>query len=89
MSDRLAALPSVDRVLRQPAAAALIEAHGRDALTDAVREAIDRLRGGIAAATDLSEAAVLASAAGILADWAAPTLGPVFNLAARSRTRDP
>ena len=68
MSAPLAALPSVDRVLRQPAAAALIESHGRDALTDAVREAIDCLRGDMAAATDLGEAAVLASAAGVQPD---------------------
>ena len=80
MSARRAALPSVDRVLRQPAAAALIESHGRDALTDAIREAIGCLRGDIAAATDLGEAAVLESAAHILADWAAPSLRPVFNL---------
>jgi L-seryl-tRNA(Ser) seleniumtransferase len=80
MSGRRAALPSVDRVLRQPAAAALIESHGRDALTGAVREAIDRLREDIAAATDLGAAAVLAGAADILAGWAAPSLRPVFNL---------
>ena len=80
MSGRLAALPSIDRVLRQPAAAALIASHGRAALTDAVREAVGRLRADIAAAAEVSETGVLASAADILADWAAPTLGPVFNL---------
>ncbi len=38
--DRRAGLPSVDRVLSAPGAAALIEHHGRALVLDAVREAL-------------------------------------------------
>ncbi len=81
MTGPLSSIPSVDRVLRAPAATSLIEAHGRGLFTDAVREAIDRLRDAIEAGSgDIGESAILQSAAAILERWTAPSLGPVFNL---------
>ena len=81
MTGPLSSIPSVDRVLRAPAATLLIEAHGRGLFTDAVREAIDRLRDAIEAGSgDIGESAILQSAAAILERWTAPSLGPVFNL---------
>ena len=41
----LAALPSVDRVLRFAAVVALVEAHGRAMVLTATREALAELRG--------------------------------------------
>ena len=74
------AIPSVDAVLRAPGAAALIEGHGRTALTEAVRQAVEDLRGNLTDASETGETAVLAAAGEILNRWAAPSLGPVFNL---------
>lgn len=42
--DGLRALPSVDRLLSLPQAAALIDRHGRRAATDAMRAALDDAR---------------------------------------------
>ena len=81
MTGRLSSLPSVDQVLRAPAAAGLIESHGRSLLADAVREAIEALRAALAAdAVEVTETAVLERAGRILAAWTGPTLCPVFNL---------
>ena len=81
MTGRLSSLPSVDRVLRAPAAAGLIESHGRSLLADAVREAIEALRAALAAGpVEVTETAVLERAGRILAAWTGPTLCPVFNL---------
>jgi L-seryl-tRNA(Ser) seleniumtransferase len=73
----LAALPSVDRLLRHPAAAALIAAHGRAPVTQSLRDTLAALRaqGHVA-----QEEGVLAAAARKLEDEARPTLRPVFNL---------
>ena len=78
----LAALPSVDRLLKTDTVAALVAAHGRSAATDAVRDALATARRMLAAgkATPADEAALLAAASKILADRAAPSLRPVFNL---------
>jgi len=73
----LAALPSVDRLLRHPAAAALIATHGRAAVTQSLRDTLGALR---AQGQVAEEEGVLAAAARGLEDEARPTLRPVFNL---------
>jgi L-seryl-tRNA(Ser) seleniumtransferase len=80
-----AAIPSVDRLLRAADAAALIEAFGRQAVTEAVRDELAALRrrlaaDGAAALADAAEAAVIARVAAALDARAAPSLRPVFNL---------
>ena len=50
--DSRASLPSVDRVLRAPAVAALTDRHGRQWVVAAVRDVLDELRGANANATD-------------------------------------
>ncbi len=77
-----ARIPSVDRVLRLPAVEALIEAHGRPAVTDAVRAVHDHLRAAMGAGATLAadEEAVARQVAAALEDAARPTLRPVFNL---------
>ena len=42
--DRRAALPAIDRVLRAPGAALLIERYGRTLVADAVRDAVAERR---------------------------------------------
>jgi L-seryl-tRNA(Ser) seleniumtransferase len=70
-----AALPSVDRVLRE--AGALIDAHGRTLVTEAVRDALAAQRErGEAADTD----AILADAAAALARLMQKSQRRVFNL---------
>ncbi len=77
-----AALPAVDRLLNEGAAAPLIAEFGRHAVTAAIRDALsglrDALRGGVAA--DVSPEAVLRQVAGVLAAAQAPSLRPVYNL---------
>jgi L-seryl-tRNA(Ser) seleniumtransferase len=79
----LSALPSVDRVLRQDAAAPLLARHGRAALTDAVRGTLAEMRAELRAAGSRAPGgagAVLARAAERLADEARPSLRPLHNL---------
>jgi len=54
MTDRRRALPSVDRLLRQPAVAAAGAGHPRSVLVRAVREAVAEVREGGGAPADLS-----------------------------------
>ena len=77
-----ASLPSVDRTLRLPAAAALIEAHGRSATTDAVRAVLSDLRAAIRAGKRpaLGDAALAQRVAQALEAEARPSLRSVFNL---------
>ena len=80
-----AAIPSVDRLLRAADAGALIEAFGRKAVTDAVRDDLAALRRRIAsngdgALSDAAEDAVIARVAAALDALVAPSLRPVFNL---------
>jgi len=78
MSDRRRALPSVDRLLRHPAVAALAADHPRTLVVRAVRDAIAAAR----AAPDTAPAGDAAWAAAVrcaLARAAAPTLRPVIN----------
>jgi L-seryl-tRNA(Ser) seleniumtransferase len=73
----LAALPSVDALLREPVSSSLIERYGRPAVTQAIRDVLAGLR---SARSVLDEAAILARVAGELEKQARPTLRPVFNL---------
>ena len=75
--DRRAALPAVDRVLRSPEAAALIERYGRPLVADAVRDAIAERRESGEFAT---VAAVAAASGAALARLMQPSQRRVFNL---------
>jgi L-seryl-tRNA(Ser) seleniumtransferase len=75
--DRRAALPSVDRVLRSPAAALLIERHGRSLVTEAVREAIAERR---SSGKSGSVEAIVAASGAALAQMMQPSQRRVFNL---------
>lgn len=66
-------LPSVDRVLRSPGGAGLVERHGRRAVTDAVRALLDEMRAGASPPDD-----IVATLAHRLDRPSA--LRPVFNL---------
>src|SRR5918992_5378181 len=77
MSQPLAALPSVDRLLRDPASHALIAEHGRPAVTDAIRAVLGGLR---AAQAPLSLGEILRGVAALLERDTRPSLRPVFNL---------
>jgi len=73
----LAALPSVDRLLRGDDMQALLAQYGRPAVTDAVRHVLAELR----AARHVDEApAITARVAAHLCASARPTLRTVFNL---------
>ena len=71
-------LPSVDEVLRAPAALALMESYGRTALTTAIRNELTGAREGRAPIADAAEIAARAGAR--LEQANAPSLKPVFNL---------
>jgi L-seryl-tRNA(Ser) seleniumtransferase len=75
--DLRAALPAVDRVLRAPAAAALLARYGRLPVTEAVREAlaVSRAAGDVA-----SVEAIVAASEARLARLMRPSQRPVFNL---------
>ncbi len=77
-----AALPAVDRVLSAAAVAELNAAYGRQAVADAVRQAINDLRQAIRRGepVDVSTATVIAMAEHSLTAQAQPSLRPVFNL---------
>jgi len=74
----LASLPSVDRLLQRNETEALIAAHGRAAVTDAIRGVLAALRA--AQAPNLAESEILRRVAGQLEREAKPSLGRVFNL---------
>jgi L-seryl-tRNA(Ser) seleniumtransferase len=76
-ADLRARLPSVDRLLGEPAAQALIAAHGRPLVLEALRAALEALRADPPA--DAS-AAALAAAAQRLEALARPSQRRVFNL---------
>ena len=77
MNRPLAALPSVDRLLRDASSGALIERYGRAAVTDAIRGVLAELR---SAQAPKAETEILKSVAALLADEARASLRPVFNL---------
>src|SRR5918994_7665981 len=76
-SPSLAALPSVDRLLRQREIEPLIAAHGRRAVTEAIRAVLAELRATRALAT---EGEILERVSGSLLEEAKPSLRAVFNL---------
>ncbi len=77
-----AVLPSVDKLLRRDETAALIDAYGRTATTNAVRQVLAELREGLPAdkSVALDEAGVIGRVADLLEAQSAFTLRPVFNL---------
>jgi L-seryl-tRNA(Ser) seleniumtransferase len=77
----LSNLPSVDRLLKHPAVAALIETHGRAVVTDIARDALAQARAAAQAGAPLPDEDMLAAKVG--ADATAkmqPKLRAVFNL---------
>ncbi|MFM7531582.1 MAG: L-seryl-tRNA(Sec) selenium transferase, partial [Rubrivivax sp.] len=86
-ADRPAApkdLPSVDRLLRSPAGAALVAEHGHTLVAQQARTLLDALRGravaGELAAHEAAAAAIEAALAHRIAERLAPHLQRVFNL---------
>jgi L-seryl-tRNA(Ser) seleniumtransferase len=80
-----AAIPSVDRILNRPDTASLQAAHGRDAVTGAVRTVLASLRrriaeDGPAAMAEAEPAAIVARVEAVLDALARPSLRRVFNL---------
>ncbi len=79
-----AALPSVDRLLRSGPLTALIEAHGRQPTTHAVRDVLAAMRAaltsGDSSAVAASEAEIAALVSARLVRAEAPSLKRVFNL---------
>jgi L-seryl-tRNA(Ser) seleniumtransferase len=77
-----ASIPSVDRILRLPAIEALIEAHGRQPVTGAVRETLQEMREALAGgeAAETSDNAVISGVGARLEALARPSLRAVFNL---------
>jgi L-seryl-tRNA(Ser) seleniumtransferase len=78
MNRPLAALPSVDRLLREPATDVLIAQHGRPAVTDAIRAVLADLR--TSGTAESMESRIVAQVAERLERDARPSLRPVFNL---------
>jgi len=86
---RLRSLAAVDEVLREPAAAKLLERYPRELVVDAVRAVIERLRGDILAAAadevstvqakDLTPAALVPWVARLLEAAVTPSLRRVIN----------
>src|SRR5919106_5141682 len=73
----LAALPSVDRLLRQRDTEPLIAVHGRRAVTEAIRTVLAELRATRVLAV---ESEILGRVRDFLHEEARPSLRPVFNL---------
>ena len=79
----LAALPSVDRLLRHEAADPLIRQSGRTIVTDAIRQVLAAARADVAAAgtvAEIGEHVLLARVAAIINAESRPSMRPVFNL---------
>lgn len=79
MSSNAMRIPSVDALLRDESTSTLIEAHGRQAVTDAIREDLSLLRAG-AGSFESDSVSILARVKGLLAERSAPSLKRVFNL---------
>src|SRR5262245_31820012 len=79
---RLPRIPSVDEVLRTPAAGAAAERFGRPAVVAAVRHSLDSVRMALRAGevADSAADAVAAAATAALEAQARPNVRPVFNL---------
>jgi len=77
----LSQLPSVDRLLSDPAVTSLIDFHGRAVITQLIRTALAEAREAVRAGTPLPDAASLIATVGAGATvQATPKLRPVFNL---------
>jgi len=76
-SDKRAALPAVDRVLRAPGVAPLIERHGRSLVTEAIREAIAERR---STGKPASVEAIVAASGAALGRLMQASQRRVFNL---------
>jgi L-seryl-tRNA(Ser) seleniumtransferase len=83
MADRTAArgLPSVDRLITHPDAAALIGLGGRALAVDALRAALGEARSGLRQGNGAppSDIELIANAGGLLGSWLAPTLRRAIN----------
>jgi len=81
-TSRLAALPSVDRLLNHEAAKRLIQDNGRTAVTDAIRRVLAGVREEVVAdsTVEITDGRVLDRVAADLRAHAQPLLRPVFNL---------
>jgi L-seryl-tRNA(Ser) seleniumtransferase len=81
--EALRRLPAVDRVLQEPAVTRWLTDYGRDAVVDAVRDALDELRREIMSAEAADGTpemdSVLARVQARLDDMLCPTLEPVIN----------
>ncbi len=80
----LSQLPSVDRVLSSPAAAAMLSAFSRDAVAEAVRGVLEELRRrirceGAVDAAELGVEQVVSQAGAVLSGLSAPKLRRVIN----------
>ena len=73
----LSALPAVDTLLRDSAAATLVEQYGRAALTQAIRDVLAELR---ASRTVAEHREIFQRVFRTLEERSSPTLRPVFNL---------
>ena len=79
--DGRAALPSIDRVLRAPGVALLIERYGRSLVVDAVRDATAARRAaGADASAEAAIDAIIAASGAALARLMRPSQRRVFNL---------
>lgn len=73
-------LPSVDALLRAPAAAELLAAYGRPLLLQALRQRLDEIRAAHSPDGELPTGeAILEGAQALLAAWTTSTLHPVIN----------
>ncbi len=80
LNEQLRRLPSVDALTSQPAAADLIADYGRDAVLQALRDALDAARQAIRAGDAAPSASgLLDGAAEALRDRFRSTLGPAIN----------
>ncbi|WP_192255567.1 L-seryl-tRNA(Sec) selenium transferase [Mesorhizobium silamurunense] len=80
-TSRLRDLPSVDRVLKSPLAAATVERFGQQAATRAIREALEEARAACRTGAAVPEPSDLAADALVRLKAAErPSLRPVFNL---------
>src|SRR5687767_10943001 len=81
-SERLAAIPSVDRLLQQPALVAAASAHGRSMVLDAVREVLAEQRSALKrdAAAPASPEELVDATLQRLSAASLPSLRRVFNL---------
>ncbi len=81
-STALRSLPSVDRLLRHPATAALLQAYPRELVTGAIRNVLEKTRSGVTGAERgavPNDEALIGSAAEQLDALTRPRLRPVVN----------